>query len=281
MILAHPTSTPRTHAHLGGRLSFLETQRTRIVPFTTYPTMEDLPSPPPYAEHEASRQSRPFSSVPPPFPIKQVFTNCPKGRWPVSSLGLTAIHSYPHTLLVSVTNAIDGPSTTTFHHWTAQFAPASIYIYTQLDIDSLKYVRDFRELGTFTLPIATYADIHKHLTSMITESSEILSELEVIPYILAKLTGSPTHQGLPVRLFSIPVFSDNPEALLINGQIPVWNWTKPTSPYSQKAGLWEVEIKKAILDGEWSAGKELTILVKGVSEDEAEDLRMGKRTIMI
>lgn len=48
---------------------------------------------------------------------------------------------------------------------------------------------------------------------------------------------------------------------------------KPTSLYGRKTGFWEVELGKAVEDGEWVAGKELQILVKGVPDGNAEDLK--------
>lgn len=53
----------------------------------------------------------------------------------------------------------------------------------------------------------------------------------------------------------------------------MWKWAKPTSLYGRKTGFWEVELGKAIEDGEWMAGKELQILVMGVPDGNAEDLK--------
>lgn len=160
------------------------------------------------------------------------------------------------------------------HHWIGRSSTTSIRIPTQLDINSLQQVRNFRELGTFTLPIALpSADIHQYLTSLITQSPTVSSDPEIIPHIVAQLSSLPQNEGLSVQFFSIPVFSNSQETILTGGPIPVWKWAKPTSYYGRKTGFWEVEIGRAIEDGEWAAGKELLILVKGVSEGKAEEFK--------
>lgn len=160
------------------------------------------------------------------------------------------------------------------HYWTARSPTTTITIYSQLSIDSFQHVRNFRELGTFTLPTGIEtSDVHQCLTSLITESPAVSSDPEIIPRIVAQLSSLPQNKGLSVQLFSIPVFGSSAEGLLAGGPIPVWKWAKPTSLYGRKIGPWEIELGKAIEDGEWTAGKELQILVKGVSEENAENLR--------
>lgn len=151
---------------------------------------------------------------------------------------------------------------------------APITIYSKLSIDRFQHVRNFQELGTFTLPtkIET-SDVHQCLTSLITESPAVSSDPEIIPRIVAHLSSLPQNKGLSVQLFSIPVFGNSVEGLLTGGPIPVWKWAKPASVYGRKTGSWEIELGKAIEDGEWTAGKELQILVKGIPEENAEYLR--------
>ncbi|KFZ01691.1 hypothetical protein V501_09855 [Pseudogymnoascus sp. VKM F-4519 (FW-2642)] len=182
--------------------------------------------------------------------------------------------SHPHVLLISVIKSVDGLGATVIHYWTARSPTTSITIYSKLGIDSFQHVRDFRELGTFTLPTGIEpSNVHECLTSLITESPTISSDPEIIPHIVAQLSSLPQNDGLSVQLFSIPVFGNSAEELLIGGPIPLWKWAKPTSIYGRKTGFWEVELGKAIEDGEWMAGKELQILVKGVPDGSAEDLK--------
>ena len=46
----------------------------------------------------------------------------------------------------------------------------------------------------------------------------------------------------------------------------MWKWIKPESSYGVTSGFWETDLERAITDGEWRAGKELQLLVRGVSE---------------
>jgi hypothetical protein len=83
---------------------------------------------------------------------------------------------------------------------------------------------------------------------------------------MAQLSSLPQNEGLSVQLLSMPMFVNSVEGLLTGCPIPLWKWAKPTSLYGRKTGFWEVELGKAIEDGEWMAGKELQILVKGVPD---------------
>lgn len=132
-------------------------------------------------------------------------------------------------------------------------------------------------MGTFMLPTSKGpSGIHQYLTSLITESSTFASEEEVISHIMAQLPSALQDRGLSVQLFSFPVLSDSPDALLTGSPIPVWKWAKPKSFYGRKTGFWEVDLSRAVEDGEWSAGKQLLILVKGVSQEKGEDLKKRK-----
>ncbi|KFY58165.1 hypothetical protein V496_06232 [Pseudogymnoascus sp. VKM F-4515 (FW-2607)] len=190
--------------------------------------------------------------------------------------------SHPHVLLISVIQSVDGLGATVIHYWTARSPTTSITIFSQLGISSFQHVRNFRELGTFTLPTGIEpSNVHQCLTSLITECPTISSDPEIIPHIVAQLSSLPQNKGLSVQLFSIPVFGNSEEGLLAGGPVPLWRWAKPASIYGRKAGSWEVELGKAIEDGEWTAGKELQILVKGVPEGSAEDLRKHRATFGI
>jgi hypothetical protein len=82
-----------------------------------------------------------------------------------------------------------------------------------------------------------------------------------------------------VEFFSIEVLGESPKELLPDGLVPVWKWVKPTSSYDRKMGFWEVDLDKALVDGEWNAGRELLVLVKGVEEEKAEEMRKGKQRV--
>ncbi|OBT55388.1 hypothetical protein VE04_04632 [Pseudogymnoascus sp. 24MN13] len=185
--------------------------------------------------------------------------------------------SHPHVLLISVIKSVDGLGATVIHYWTARSPTTWITIYSQLGLSSLQHVQTFRELGTFTLPTGIEpSNIHECLTSLITVSPTICSDPEIISHIVAQLSSLPQNEGLSVQLFSMPVFVNSVEGLLSGSPIPLWKWAKPTSLYGRKTGFWEVELAKAIEDGEWMAGKELQILVKGVPDGNAEDLKKDR-----
>jgi hypothetical protein len=59
----------------------------------------------------------------------------------------------------------------------------------------------------------------------------------------------------------------------------VWKWAKPQSAY-RKSGAWEMTLEKAVIDGEWSAGKGMVILVKSVrDENEGQPCLEGPKSM--
>ncbi len=63
---------------------------------------------------------------------------------------------------------------------------------------------------------------------------------------------------------------------MTGGPAPVWKWAKPESIYGRTTGFWKTDMERAMMDGEWNAGKELHLWVEGVSEERREELRTGR-----
>ncbi|KAI9644748.1 hypothetical protein NHQ30_006775 [Ciborinia camelliae] len=224
----------------------------------------------------------------PPYPGHQ---GQPKEQLPsISEPDSTC--SYLHILLITTTSPLHKSATTvtTLHHWSLQSQPKSSLniIQTKLDINSLRNIKDFQELGTFNIPIEAVSTgphgVYAHLTSFLTESStDFSSDKEIVAYIISHLTFLSEPCGpksLPLHFYSIPVFSDRSEGITVNGLFPVWKWAKPSSSYSRKTGHWEVEAMQAIEDGVWTAGKDLILFVRGVDEEKLEYLRTHKTNFL-
>ncbi|KAK4243431.1 hypothetical protein C7999DRAFT_18213 [Corynascus novoguineensis] len=74
------------------------------------------------------------------------------------------------------------------------------------------------------------------------------------------------NRGTRMQFFTFPVLGDSSDQVIGEGCFPVWKWVKPESMYPRKRGVWETKLHKALDDGEWNAGKDLILLVRGVSE---------------
>ncbi|KAI1101207.1 hypothetical protein F4804DRAFT_335502 [Jackrogersella minutella] len=222
--------------------------------------------------------------APPPYPglkTPQQGEN-PNPLQPVRDADLkTCIH--PHTVL-----AVESPTSTALHYWSsppsvAVGAPLDsrphIVISTKLEPRDIQLIRGCRDLGSFMLPITDNdiaASISQFFSSLVdnvnydvSPSSEIIARLSAAP---------PTHGSLPIQVFAIPVQSDTANGLTGDpAHKPVWKWSKPDSHYEPKTGYWEADVDVAIEDGEWRAGKDLQLLVRGATAEEVEALR-NRRT---
>ena len=142
--------------------------------------------------------------------------------------------------------------------------------------DSLAAIKDFKSLGTFSVPDNVRFELSRPLSEHFPAAGTPEGQ-EPTPDML---TGLMSHSGISdvesrVRLFSFPVFSGSPTEIFSDGLLPIWKWVKPSSVYNRKCGRWEPTIQKALEDGEWNAGKDLDLLVRIVSEEMMERVKAG------
>ena len=185
-----------------------------------------------------------------------------------------AICSHAHQVLVSI--ADEPLSTPIFHYWNLAHAhpssAPSLAIPTQLSLNNVQSIRGYRDLGTFLLPateVSTIAQRHKYLSSLAADRGDQEPISRIIERLRCIYVPS---QGISVRLFTIQVLGNAANSLFVGGPVPVWKWAKPDSTYGRQSGFWETEVSRAIVDGEWAAGKTLLLLVQGVSEERKEEL---------
>jgi hypothetical protein len=77
-----------------------------------------------------------------------------------------------------------------------------------------------------------------------------------------------------LRFFSFPLYSDSPQQVLGKGLCPIWKWAKPESIY-RKTGSWETSLHEALDNGEWNGGRNLLLLIRGVSEEKLKAMELG------
>ncbi|KAL6717722.1 hypothetical protein ACLMJK_005637 [Lecanora helva] len=160
---------------------------------------------------------------------------------------------------------------------------------TTLRPSSLQSIHGFRDLGTRRVPVDPATDVvdrHKYLSSLVAaddsgrEDPSVLNDDDRISRLVRRLKGihGIQSEGIPIQMSTIPVLSDSQEALWTDGQGPVWKWIKPESSYDVTSGFWETDLERAITDGEWRAGRDLQLLVRGVTEQMREELVSRKVT---
>ncbi|KIH93768.1 hypothetical protein SPBR_04399 [Sporothrix brasiliensis 5110] len=82
-------------------------------------------------------------------------------------------------------------------------------------------------------------------------------------------------RGQLVQLWTFPVQTLTSDDLFADSAKKyVWHWYKPSSPYVQK-GAWESQLDAVLENGSWMAGKDLTLVVRRVSQQLWQSLEDG------
>ncbi|KAK3299299.1 uncharacterized protein B0H64DRAFT_317105 [Chaetomium fimeti] len=162
-------------------------------------------------------------------------------------------------------------------HWkppTVSHVEATVVLPPRL----LSIIKGFTSLGTFD--VLDDLDIAVRLSELLAalpEDSGLAAGPEPTSQLLASLMGRlevPDQESSSLRFFSFPLFNDDPDKVLGNGLSPAWKWVKPESIY-RKTGFWEAGLYEVLDSGEWNAGRNLTLLTKGVPEETLKDIEGG------
>jgi len=79
-----------------------------------------------------------------------------------------------------------------------------------------------------------------------------------------------------LHAYSILLFSTSPEGLgdpAASKTTLLFHWARPQSPYGNLYGFWQTSLLEAIHGGVVNAGHEVMVLVRGVSEQELQDVQ--------
>ncbi|KAH6155926.1 hypothetical protein HBI68_148750 [Parastagonospora nodorum] len=142
-----------------------------------------------------------------------------------------------------------------------------VHMYTQLSAVQIEYLQDHKPHGTWTLPCPE-ADFSGFLSRQIVDLHTHSADPDMISKLSTSFAEQQAKDATQVQLFSIKVLRENNDGWLVPNTKLMWKWVKPQSAY-RTSGAWESTLEKAVIDGEWSAGKELVILVKSVREDNS------------
>ncbi|KAK0740015.1 hypothetical protein B0T18DRAFT_417053 [Schizothecium vesticola] len=176
--------------------------------------------------------------------------------------------SHRHTILATGPVEADLSNSVLFelHHW----HPPTLRKLTSASLppSTLSGLKDSVSLGTFPVPVDV--DIPQGFSGLLKGASPLTDrDVNLNPQTLAnwvrELNDGSESEETQMQFFTFPILSNAPDPILSPTLFPVWKWIKPDSTY-RRAGFWDGNLHKAIEDGEWNGGKNLTILIAGVSE---------------
>ena len=99
-------------------------------------------------------------------------------------------------------------------------------------------------------------------------------DTNMVSKLVANLRCDEQNEGVELHIFSIQIFGDESGNLVPAGCSLLWKWAKEQSPY-RKSGSWDHRLAQMLVDAEWTAGKGVVILAKGVNEEEYEKVVKG------
>jgi hypothetical protein len=137
----------------------------------------------------------------------------------------------------------------------------SFALLSRVTIEQLRMLKSFRSYCTIPLPGATNQDRRTTNTVMSTSNLERLNKA-------VRAVAVPPKPWHSLELVSIGVLTrsndKDPADLFAPNNRPLWKWAKPTSVYPRKTGSWDLSLAESLRDGEWSAGRDLSLLVRMV-----------------
>jgi hypothetical protein len=138
----------------------------------------------------------------------------------------------------------------------------------------LQAVQGFQVIGRFDLPAANEDEAHDMLPKRAARLERPLKTIEEISaFVYDTANEERISNSCTVVVFAIPVFCEAADIPLVDGLVPIWKWAKPKSVYPLKSGFWEADLSAALDHGEWNAGKDLCLLVRGALESEVTMIR--------
>ncbi|EUC32874.1 hypothetical protein COCCADRAFT_37226 [Bipolaris zeicola 26-R-13] len=178
----------------------------------------------------------------------------------------------PYTLLITI--PIEPSSATTISYWAPpEFQPHHFQLRTTLKPAQIQLVQSHEDHGIVRIA-AREPDLanffHQKLEHLQTSSHDA----NMVSKLVANLRCEEVNEGAALHIFSIQILGDESGNLVPEGCSLLWKWAKEQSPY-RKSGSWDHRLVQVLVDAEWTAGKSIVILAKGVDEEEYERVVKG------
>ena len=170
-------------------------------------------------------------------------------------------------------------------------APVSYPVPGELRPDTLTMVQGFQDCGIFHLPKESIGDEADHLQQRLRDAlsarlhglheanctedsgSEHVDSVGLVDSKQKDVDLD--NRDAPVfHVYKIHMFTKSADAFDSPEQTTLlFKWAKPESVYDRKSGFWETTLFDVIEDGMFNAGRDLMVLVRGVSNDRMKDLQ--------
>ncbi|KAI4657795.1 uncharacterized protein J4E78_006184 [Alternaria triticimaculans] len=183
----------------------------------------------------------------------------------------------PYTFLVAVT-----PKSSTIMRYGAPSSP-SIQLHTQLTPAQIRLIQSHEDFGEVRVPVSEL-NLSNFLRNQIDlEASS--QDTAMVSKLVARLRdakagdeddgGDEGGHSVLVHILSFTVLGGESGELVPEGRMFLWKWAKPHSQY-RKAGFWGHSLTQVLVDAEWNTGKDVTLYVKAVEEEEYERVLKGE-----
>jgi hypothetical protein len=165
---------------------------------------------------------------------------------------------------------------TTIHYWTP---PSSgkfrFQLRNTLKSAQVQLVQSHEDYGIVRIAAREpdLADFFGYRVEILETSSQ---DAQMVSKLVTNLRCDQSDGGLKVQVFSITVFGDESGNLVQKDCRLLWKWIKPQSPY-RKSGFWDHKLTQVLMDAEWTAGKDVVLLAKGVGEEEYDRVVKGEK----
>ncbi|KAI4680153.1 uncharacterized protein J4E88_006044 [Alternaria novae-zelandiae] len=183
----------------------------------------------------------------------------------------------PYTFLVAVT-----PKSSTIMRYGAPSSP-SIQLHTQLTPAQIQLIQSHEDFGEVRIPVSELdlANFLRSQIELLASSQDAPTVSKLIARLLDANVGDDDHgsgnggHSVVAHILSFTVLGDQSGELVPEGRMLLWKWDKPQSQY-RKTGSWGHSLTKVLVDAEWNTGKDVTLYVKAVEEEEYERVLKGE-----
>ncbi|KAF5851519.1 hypothetical protein GGP41_004325 [Bipolaris sorokiniana] len=178
----------------------------------------------------------------------------------------------PYTLLVTIPTET-GPASTISYWAPPGFQPYHFQLRTTLNPAQIQLVQFHEDHGIVRIA-AREPDFESFFRQKLEHLQTSSHDAKMVSKLVANLRCHEVNEGVELRVFSILIFGDENGNLVPEGCNLLWKWAKEQSQY-RKSGFWDHRLAQVLVDAEWTAGKGVVILAKGVDEEEYEKVVKG------
>ncbi|KAI4695303.1 uncharacterized protein J4E84_001929 [Alternaria hordeiaustralica] len=156
-----------------------------------------------------------------------------------------------------------------------------IQLHTQLTPAQIQLIQSHEDFGEVRVPVSEL-----NLASFLRNQIDLEApskDARTVSKLVARLRDakaahdddSDSGHSVVAHILSFTVLGDQSGELVPEGRMLLWKWDKPQSQY-RKTGSWGHSLTKVLVDAEWNTGKDVTLYVKAVEEEEYERVLKGE-----